>query len=250
MNPMNRIKVLAIGNSFSVNAMQYLHRIAAADGVWMTTGNLYIGGCPLEKHVRNLRGDRRDYQFQLNTKRIAMVSIREGLLTEKWDYVTMQQASHYSGRWETYTPYMKELSDYVTHFAPQAEQLIHETWAYEKDAAHHAFEYYNRSQAEMYRRLKECYTAFGATVGARIIPAGDVIQRLRETRSFFNYEKGGVSLNRDGYHLTDYGCYAAGATWYQFITGNDIRKNPFVPQNCDPGVIAEIRETVYEVVNG
>lgn len=247
---MNRIKVLAIGNSFSINAMTYLDRIAAADGVWMTTGDLYIGGCPLGRHVNNIRKDARDYGFHLNTKLVVRgMSVREGLLSESWDYVTMQQASGYSGVWESYTPYMKELSDYVTHFAPQAQQLIHETWAYEKDAPHRHFEFYHRSQAEMYKRLRECYQGFASTVGARIIPAGDVIQRLRETRPFFNYGNGGISLNKDGFHLTPYGCYAAGATWYGFITGNDIRKNSFVPQGCDPGVIAEIRETVYEVLN-
>ena len=40
------MKVLAIGNSFSNDAMRYLHGIAKADGVDMKTVNLFIGGCP------------------------------------------------------------------------------------------------------------------------------------------------------------------------------------------------------------
>ena len=39
------MKVLAIGNSFSNDAMRYLHGIAKADGVDMKTVNLFIGGC-------------------------------------------------------------------------------------------------------------------------------------------------------------------------------------------------------------
>ena len=47
------MKVLAIGNSFSNDAMRYLHGIAKADGVDMKTVNLFIGGCsPLKKYVK------------------------------------------------------------------------------------------------------------------------------------------------------------------------------------------------------
>ena len=38
------LKVLAIGNSFSQNAMTYLHQIARAAGVDLQCVNLYIGG--------------------------------------------------------------------------------------------------------------------------------------------------------------------------------------------------------------
>ena len=45
------MKVLAIGNSFSNDAMRYLHGIAKADGVDMKTVNLFIGGCPLSRQT-------------------------------------------------------------------------------------------------------------------------------------------------------------------------------------------------------
>ena len=44
------MKVLAIGNSFSEDATRYLHDIAKADGVALEVANLYIGGCPLDRH--------------------------------------------------------------------------------------------------------------------------------------------------------------------------------------------------------
>lgn len=47
------IKVLAIGNSFSQDAVeQYLHELGEAEGITMIIGNMFIGGCSLERHVQ------------------------------------------------------------------------------------------------------------------------------------------------------------------------------------------------------
>ena len=48
------MKILAIGNSFSEDAMYYLKNIADADGVEVKAVNLYIGGCNLERHWKNI----------------------------------------------------------------------------------------------------------------------------------------------------------------------------------------------------
>ena len=49
------IKLLAIGNSFSVDALQYFYQIASSLGVNdITIGNLYIGSCSLETHLNNI----------------------------------------------------------------------------------------------------------------------------------------------------------------------------------------------------
>lgn len=47
---MNTLKILAIGNSFSEDATRYLHQLANAAGIDTKIVNLYIGGCPLERH--------------------------------------------------------------------------------------------------------------------------------------------------------------------------------------------------------
>ena len=45
------LRILAIGNSFSQDAVeQNLHEIAKADGQELIIGNMYIGGCSLERH--------------------------------------------------------------------------------------------------------------------------------------------------------------------------------------------------------
>ena len=56
--------VLAIGNSFSMDAARYLHAIARADGEKLEIANLYIGGCSLERHFRNMLTDEERYELQ------------------------------------------------------------------------------------------------------------------------------------------------------------------------------------------
>ena len=71
------MKVLAIGNSFSNDAMRYLHGIAKADGVDMKTVNLFIGGCPLSRHYANIHNDAADYDFEFNGVRTAHKSVNK-----------------------------------------------------------------------------------------------------------------------------------------------------------------------------
>ena len=60
--------------------------------------NLYIGGCPLERHWKNMETGEAAYQYQKNgvlTER--HISIEEALQEEEWDFIITQQASHDSG---------------------------------------------------------------------------------------------------------------------------------------------------------
>ena len=50
------MKVLAIGNSFSDDSMEYLYPVLQALGVEnISLGNLYIGGCEVQRHVDNIQ---------------------------------------------------------------------------------------------------------------------------------------------------------------------------------------------------
>lgn len=224
------IRVLAIGNSFSDDARTFVHQIAAASGVEIVIGNLYIGGCSLERHWQNAREDAADYDYSRTGRENRAASIREALEEAEWDFVTMQQASHFSGRPETYQPYLNELSAYVRRYAPQAVQLIHETWAYEIDSTHPAFPEYNCDQREMYARLKDAYRRAARDIGgARIIPSGDAFQIARR-HPLFDYAHGGQSLNRDGFHASlTKGRYLLGCVWVETLAGVSAADNGFVP---------------------
>lgn len=59
------IKVLSVGNSFSQDAVeQYLHELGMEEGYNIVIGNLFIGGCSLERHVNNIRKDASAYDYR------------------------------------------------------------------------------------------------------------------------------------------------------------------------------------------
>lgn len=242
------MNILAIGNSFSQDATRYLKQIGDSALTDLYVVNLYIGGCPLERHADNARADRAAYAYERGgVPSSRTVSIREALEERPWDVVTVQQASHDSGMPETYEPYGTELLACIRRYAPRAKIYFHMTWAYETDSTHDAFPRYHRDQQEMYRRICRATEAFAAAHDLPVIPAGKVIQALRQTPEF-DYAHGGMSLNRDGFHMSwDYGRYAVAATWFETLTGGDIRTVPFAPDCADPARIDLIRRTVHEI---
>jgi len=245
------IRILAIGNSFSEDATCYLHGIAQAAGVEMQVLNLYIGGCPLEKHWRNIEEQAELYQYQENgvlTDRYG--SIEEALEQEKWDFIVTQQASHDSGWINTYEPFLGWITQWLQKKAPQAKLCLHETWAYEIDSDHWGFARYERSQQKMYDRLRECYHSMAEKYDLELIQSGDIIQQMRGMEAF-HVPSGGMSLCRDGFHMSFvYGRYLLACIWAKKLLGVSLKENAFVPvsaftdEQADPEMLAKIREIV------
>ena len=246
------IKILSIGNSFSQDAQAYVHQIAASAGIETKVVNLYIGGCSLERHYNNIVENAAAYSYELNGN-IRMgrnVSIMEGLCEEDWDYVTMQQASPVSGLPATYYPYLDELSAYVTRYAPNAKQLIHETWAYEVTTKSKAYQTtYGGDQKMMYAAVTAAYHGAAEHLGIGIIRAGELIQALRSD-PMFDVNEGKYLTTRDGNHLSiPYARYADGALWVEQLCGGDIYKASFIPEGADAYVINRIKRYVKQFVN-
>lgn len=235
------IKVLAIGNSFSVDALTYLRAIAKCGDVNIKIGNLVIGGCSLKTHWENASLNAKVYSYEIhdeNEKNIENYSIKEALESEKWDYITFQQVSNYSGKPETYLPYINNLNQYVKKYVPKAERLLHQTWAYEKDSEHDAFRLYNNDQEKMFHEIKYANKKIAQSLNLRIIPSGQAIQNARKSQ-IFDYEQTKKSLCRDGYHADlTYGRYLLGATWYEILTGKSIFENTFtLPEISDDELV-------------
>ena len=89
----------AIGNSFSQDAVeQYLHELADAEGISTIIGNMFIGGCSLERHVKNARDNAPAYAYRKigtdgKKRERGKMSLEAVLADEDWDYVSLQQAS-------------------------------------------------------------------------------------------------------------------------------------------------------------
>ena len=57
------MKILSIGNSFSQDAHRWLYKLAKLNGIELETANLYIGGCSLETHFKNLEENNAFYSL-------------------------------------------------------------------------------------------------------------------------------------------------------------------------------------------
>lgn len=248
------IKILAIGNSFSQDTVEHLHEVGKASGLELLVGNLYIGGCSLETHWQNASTDAKAYEYYKTGQAMNMSSIREALEGEKWDYVTLQQASHDSGRPDTYYPYLNYLSDYVKTYAPQAQQIIHQTWAYEIDSDHPGFKHYNNDQKVMASALIDAYSEASEKLGLKIIPCGVAMQKARAT-ALFDYANGGKTLCRDGFHASlTLGRYLLSAVWYEILTGKSILDNSYIPKSTETDAaptekeLATLKQCAHEAV--
>lgn len=242
------MKILSIGNSFSEDAHRWLHTLAELHNVDIQTANLYIGGCSLETHWKNFEENNAFYDYQVNGNEAEeKISIKDALLREKWDIVTLQQVSDLSGLPESYEPYISALYEKVKTTLPDAEIRLHRTWAYEIDSEHPGFVNYNNSQQEMYKKIKSATKEIAEKLNIKIIPSGDTIQTLRESTKAFDYQNGGVSLCRDGYHLTyDIGRFAAAATWFVCLTEEKITVTEF--EDFDKRLVRVIIETANSLV--
>ena len=239
-----KMKVLSIGNSFSQDAHKWLHKLAKLNGIDMQTLNLYIGGCSLERHWTNIQTDAEAYDFEPNGILTNwQISIESALKLTGWDIITVQQVSSKSGQIETYEPYLSGLIALIRKWQPKAEIWLHQTWAYEIDSDHSGFANYDNDQKKMYQCIVSTAKAAAAPIPAKIIPAGTLIQTLRETVPEFDYAKGGMTLNRDGYHLTrDYGRFAVAALWIRTLTGATVEAAEF--EDFDPVLLQKILAVV------
>jgi len=216
------MNVLSIGNSFSQDATRYLHRIAAASGVNLTTVNLYIGGCSLYRHFQNIKNDAKDYILEFNGESTGFsVSIKEALINREWDVITLQQVSNQSTRYDSYQPYLSELAAYCRELCPKARLVIHETWAYEKDSEKLFKTAGYPTPLDMLTDIKAAYSKAAADINAAgIIPSGEMLYAL--------LENGVSSVHRDTYHASlGLGRYALGLIWMRSLTGITVTGNTF-----------------------
>lgn len=216
------MKILCIGNSFSQDATTYLHQIARSNGDDFQIANLYIGGCPLEKHFRNMYSEERVYNLIYNGQSTYFtVSVKEALLNRSWDIVTVQQASSSSPKPATYTPYGEELVAYIRKLCPKAKVVVHQTWAYENGSEKLLDQMGYPTYDSMFADIENAYAGFAKTIDAYgIIPSGKLFQ---------NMLKNGVEkVHRDTFHATKgLGRYALGLLWYRMLTGKSVAEVPF-----------------------
>src|SRR5581483_9994433 len=85
------VRLLTVGNSFSQNATRYLDTLAKAAGDTLIHRPLAIGGASMEVHWEKAQQHERDPKDPRGL--YGKKSLRQELMSETWDFVTIQQAS-------------------------------------------------------------------------------------------------------------------------------------------------------------
>ncbi|MFC7685266.1 DUF4886 domain-containing protein [Ureibacillus sp. GCM10028918] len=241
------IKILSIGNSFSQDIQSEIEEIAHSAGVDLIVGNLYRSGESLEGHWKQAANSRKSYQYQKksifngewNIQDRKRVSLKDGLVDEEWDYITLQQTSGKSGIYRTYNPYLGKLMEYIGSHGknPDATLALHMPWAYSKNSTNKFFPYYGRNQTTMYRAIVAASQKVMNNHNFSIVlPTGTAIQNARSHAQMNSFDD---ELTADGYHLGVLGDYIGGLVLFQTFIAEANDKDLFKDVTYKPEEITE-----------
>jgi len=253
----NTLRLFVIGNSFSQNATTFLPQIAKEKGKALTIGRAELGGHSLAQHwgyVEKFEMDSTDVKGKPYGGKSLRMLLSQGI----WDVVTIQQYSYLSGDSASYNPYAQKLVDYIKKLQPQAEIVIHQTWAYRADAnkfgridqVQHA-----KNQEEMWQKSRAAYHKLAKQFKARILPVGDAFEEVAVSKGFgykrdkdFDFvnpvapnlpnQKYSINVGYfwnqkelafDPNHANDAGKYLGGLIWYGTLFKESPRKINFKP---------------------
>ena len=244
----NSIKILAIGNSFTVDGTQYLYDILTDAGIEnVVLQRLTIGGSDLDIHWNNIVENNAAYYSEKYTaegRHTSTASINSVISEEDWDFITIQQVSTLSGVPEAYDN-LPAIINFLDENKTNEDAKIYwqMPWAYQHDCTQPGFANFNKDQITMYNAIvnvvKEKVLTEELIDG--VIPSGTTIQNMRTSYL-------GDTLTRDGYHASlDYGRYAINLTWLKALTGNSLDNVDWVPE--DYPYLADSRDLIYEAVN-
>jgi hypothetical protein len=271
------IRLFIIGNSFSQNAAGFLPQLTGEGGHELIIGRAELGGCSLQRHweiVAAAEANPADPKGkQYNGKSLKML-LSEG----QWDVITLQQNSMNSGDAATYRPYARKLYDYIKALQPQAEIVLHQTWAYRSDAKTFSLigdKQHARDARQMWERSREAYRAVAAELGVRMIPTGDAFWQVNahpvwgyQADRQYNFTgpvkpalpnqinslhmgytwKANNTLGFDANHANDAGRFLGSLTWYGFLFNESPTKIKYVPEKVPQDFAAYLKQAAQSAV--
>lgn len=238
MNTVNKsLKILSIGNSFSVDTMHHLPALASALGFTeIVLGNLFVGGCSLNRHFHHAKNDLPAYKYYRSDggawSETPDVRISDAIREADWDVISIQHGTKDGSRYTDPASYEKlpALVRYVRERAPKHTKIaFNMTWVGEPYHHHEEIRAYGGDQMLIYRKIAALTsTLVRSTEGLDLIsPTGTAIQNARTT-ALANF------LSRDGYHLSyGTGRYIASLTFLSALTGTDISGVTWKPESTD-----------------
>ena len=235
INPyFEELKILSVGNSFSVDTMEHLAEVALAAGVKkITLGNLYIGGCSINRHWSTAQNDIAAYKYYTNNglgwENTPEYKSSDAIKSEKWDYISIQHGTADGSRYTSEESYenLPALVAYIKSLAWQGAKIeFNMAWVGETYKNHHEINSYNGDLESMYRNLTRITRDLVSNVaGIDIVsPTGTAVQNARVLCP-------GRDFTRDGFHLSyDLGRYMASLTFFKALTGAPISHIRWAPE--------------------
>ena len=254
------LKVLMIGNSFSISVLREMPSVAASMGCRLDLASMYIGGCSLERHWNNLVAstnvDFKPYGYERNVRgktlfRDVPANLLAVLKSDRWDVVTLQQASHFSWRPETFEPFLSNLIGEIKKLQPGAKICFQETWSYTPWDVRLAK--WGITPDEMFAKIHAACGEHARAHGLEVIPTGTAIDLYRKAlpvvyreNSFGGDPCGGrwggefvkdeptgkwkPGKGLDVFHLGYDGEYLQALVWTAAMFGVDVTRCDYVPK--------------------
>lgn len=269
------VRLLTVGNSFSENATKYLARIAEADGNMLVHHRCVIGGSGPDQHLAKAAAHEKDPTDKAGLYGTGK-SLKQELAAEKWDVITIRQASIKSHDVSTYRPGMQDLYAFIKKHAPASEVVIHQTWAYRVDDPRFGGKAEPRTQKAMYDGLSDAYRTVARELGVRLIPVGDAFYAADtdprwgyrpdtkfdvrsathpalpdQTHSLhvgWRWANDRSALTMDGHHAGPSGEYLGGLVFSEFLYGRSAVGTTFRPAGVDADYARFLQETAHKAV--
>jgi hypothetical protein len=246
--PKESLKVLMIGNSFSICTLKEMPSIAKSMNLKLDLASLYIGGCSLKRHWNNVvastnaafkpyRFDRTADGVEIKTRKVS--NIPAALAMDKWDIVTIQQVSSDSWNLDSFYPYGDLLVEKIRELAPQAKIVVQETWSY--PPWNKRLKKFGFDHIEMYTRLKKAYASFAKKHSFDVIPVGTAAEFVDVRDELFT---------KPDFHFNGQGMYLQGLVWTAKLFGVDVRKCEYKPEWLGAERAKVLREAAMDAVEG
>jgi|GEM_PF-426557 len=234
------VRVLTIGNSFANNACRFLEEIAGSvEGCVIIIGRANLGGHSLEQHASYIKQSEEDPDFKAYAR--GTKSLKDFLIEEEWDAVTIQQVSPLSFVSESFQPYADEIVDHVKEHSPNSQIYIHQTWAYAPDAPR--LGNLGITYEEMYEKLTANYLELSERYDeAPILRSGDAFYNSYEMNNEIDLWNAD-----DRFHASLEGSYLGGCVWFSELFKKDPSMITFIPDGMSEETAKHLKEAAISV---
>lgn len=216
------MRILIIGNSYSVDTFTHLHDICKSAGINVVVGVAHESGGSLSDAMTKIRNNETIHSYYKWTNQTGYVRVANPLIDyaiedEPWDIVFFQQMSFDSLDYSTFQPHLNDLKTHVKNTVsnPDVRFGINAIWS---RASVSSTVGSVEEQIVQFNTITENYkTAMYDSDLEILIPTGTAIQNGRANEYLSQV---GIELTRDNAHLDEpVGRYIAAMTVFYTLFG-------------------------------